>query len=142
MVEWVDGAILAPEPASAEMVQNADRQLRVRLPLDFLEVARLRQGARPEPGRVQLPDGSTVSVECLLHFEEEPFYLNIVARLFPLRGVLQKGVIPFAEDIGGDVFCFNYRKDPEHPTVLYWSVDTGPIHLADSFTDLVGLLTL
>ena len=141
-MEWVDAAILAPEPAAADMVRNAERQLRVRLPLDFLEVAGLRQGARPEPGLIQLPDGSTVSVGCLLHFEQEPFYQNIVARLFPLRGVLQKGIIPFAEDIGGDVSCFNYRKDPEHPTVLYWGVDTGPIHLAESFTDWVGLLTL
>jgi hypothetical protein len=140
LVQWVDSAIATPGPASDQAVRDAERRLRVRLPLDFLEVARVHQGARPEPGRIALPDGSVTSVGCLLHFQDEPFHQNIAARGFPLQGVLAKGVIPFAEDIGGDVFCFNYRKDPQHPAVEYWSVDTGGIRLAASFTEFVALL--
>ncbi len=49
-------------------------------------------------------------------------------------------VIPFAEDIGGDLFCFDYRRDPAYPSVVFWSVDTGSVPLADSFTAFLDTL--
>lgn len=140
MVEWHDEAISSPPLADDAAVRAAERALRVRFPADFLEVARAHQGAAPEPARVDLPDGSVTAVGRLLHFEEEPGLSNVVHRGFPLQGVLAKGIIPFAEDIGGDVFCFNYRKTPEHPTIAYWSVDTGTVPIAASFTAFVALL--
>jgi hypothetical protein len=140
MVEWHDSAISNPSAPDDATVRRAERALRVRLPPDFLEVARGHQGAAPEPARVDLPDGSVTAVGHLLHFEEEPGTSNIVHRGFPLLGALAKGIIPFADDIGGDLFCFNYRKTPEHPTVVYWSVDTGTVPIADTFTAFVALL--
>ena len=140
MVTWTDSLIPNPPPASAEAVKQAERVLRVPLPADFLAVARVRQGAAPVPNEITLPDGSVTGVQHLLHFEEKPGMQNIVARRFPVEGVLPKGVIPFAEDIGGDLFCFNYREDYDAPTVDYWSVDTGLVPLAASFTEFVGLL--
>lgn len=136
MIEWHDGAIRAPEPASDAAVRDAERQLRVRLPADFLAVAQVHQGAAPVPAKVDLPDGSTTSVAHLLHFAEGTG--NIVARGFPVEGVIDKGVIPFAEDIGGDLFCFNYRETPDTPSVAYWSVDTGLAPLADGFDAFVA----
>lgn len=138
MVEWHDAALTSPAPASDEAVRAAERQLRVRFPADFLAVARAHQGAAPEPAKVDLPDGSVTSVGHLLHFEEGT--ANIAARRFPVEAVLQKGVIPFAEDIGGDLFCFNYRKTPDAPTIVYWSVDSGPLAIADSFSAFVRMI--
>ena len=112
MVTWKDDLIPNPAPASDEAVRRAERALRVRFPADFLAVARARQGAAPVPNGITLPDGSVTGVHHLLHFAEEPAMRNIVARRFPVEGVLPKGVIPFAEDIGGDLFCFNHRKNP------------------------------
>lgn len=95
--------------------------------------------ARPKPASFKLPDGSGEGIAYLLHFEDDLFS-NIAARIFPLRDVLLKGVIPFAEALGGNVLCFNYRKDPGGPTVEFWSVDTGPVPMTSSFTDLLTKL--
>ncbi len=139
MVTWRDGAITNPKPATPDAVRRAKRELRVRFPADYLAVAAMHQGARPKPASFKLPDGSGEGIAYLLHFEDDLFS-NIAARIFPLRDVLLKGVIPFAEALGGNVLCFNYRKDPGNPTVEFWSVDTGPVPVASSFTDLLTKL--
>ena len=139
-VVWNDSLIPDPPVADDAAVREAERALRVRLPPEFLAIARTRQGSRPAPGAVTLPDGSVTAVKNLLHFEEEPGIRNIVHRRFPVMSVLAKGIIPFAEDIGDDLFCFNYRKDPYHPSVVFWSVDTGSVHLADDFDAFVAML--
>lgn len=140
MVEWTAGAIQDPSPPADAVVRQAEDELRVDLPADFLAVARACQGARPQPGGVTLPDGSVTAVDCLLHFEDAPFTTNILAAGFPYEGILPKGVIPFARDIGGDVYCFNYRDDYDRPSVVYWSADTGMVPLAASFTEFVASL--
>lgn len=139
-VFWRDSLIVDPPAASDAAVREAERSLRVGLPADFLEVARVHQGATPVPAKVTLPDGAVTSVKNLLHFEDEPGMRNIVHRRFPVLDVLDKGIIPFAEDIGDDLFCFNYRKDPYDPSVVFWSVDTGAVLLAPDFDSFVAML--
>lgn len=140
-MDWVDSAIPSPAPASDTAVRAAERALRVPLPEAFLAVAAVHQGAAPVPARLQLPDGSGTAVQHLLHFEDQPFVSNIVAARFPLADVLPKGVIPFAHDVGLDVFCFNYREDFDRPSVGYWSVDSGLVPVAEGFAEFLDLLT-
>lgn len=140
MVQWVDGAISNPPIASATAIKAAENHLRVDLPLDFLAIAAAHQGASPVPAKVHLPDGSVTSVAHLLHFEPTPFVSNIVAAQFPWQGVVDKGIIPFAADTGGDVYCFNYRDDYDNPGVVFFSVDHGVVPLASSFTAFVAWL--
>ncbi|MFC5063590.1 SMI1/KNR4 family protein [Actinomycetospora atypica] len=125
-------------PAGDAVVREHEDRLRVDLPRDFLAVAQHRQGAAPHPAKVTLPDGSATAVARLLHFGEG--FGNIVTRGFPLEGVLDKGVIPFAEDVGGDVFCFSFREDYDRPPVVFWTVDHGAVRLADDFTAFVAML--
>ncbi len=140
MVTWQAGVSPNPSVASDAAVRAAERALRIRFPADLLAVARVQQGAVPTPAKITLPDGAVTAVKHLLHFAEEPGMQNIVARQFPVANVLDKGVIPFAEDIGDDLFCFNYRETPDTPSVVFWSVDSGIIPLAASFTEFVALL--
>ena len=138
MVSWQPGDIAEPRPAPDSAVREAERVLRVRLPGDFLAVAAVHQGATPAPAKFDLPDGSISAVAHLLHFE--PGFGNIVTRRFPVEPVLEKGIIPFAEDVGGDLLCFNYRNTPDNPSVVFWSVDGGSVELAPSFTVFVDAL--
>ena len=140
MVTWHDNMIKDPPIASEDKVRAAERELRVAFPADYLAVARAHQGARPEPANVTLPDGAVTAVGSLLHFEDAPFYTNIVAAMSPVEDVVPKGVVPFAEDIGGDLFCFNFRDDFDRPTVSFWSVDSGLVPIAGGFTEFVGML--
>ena len=139
-VDWQPDAVPGAPPAIADQVIAAYRALgRWPLPQDFLEIASGKQGARPVPGSFTLPDGRVEAVEHLLHFQGDSFS-DIVERRFPLQDVLDDGVIPFAECLGGDVLCFDFRADRENPTVAFWSVDTGLVPLAASFTAFVALL--
>jgi cell wall assembly regulator SMI1 len=143
-VSWFDGAIDNPSPASDEKVQKAERELGVRLPADFLAIAKTHQGAMPEPECFDLPKGGRGSIKYLLHFEEEPFYSNIVSRGEPVRDVLPEKVIPFAEDGGGNLLCFDYRNSDETPEILFWHHEGNmpfPLQtIASSFTDLIERL--
>lgn len=134
MVDWVDGAIDDPRPASDTAVRQAQDELEVELPAEFLAVAQIHQGAAPVPAAIDLPNGFSTSVDHLLHFEDSPFVSNIVAAVFPLLDVLDEGIIPFAADAGGEFFCFDYRADDEQPSVVFWSVDWGVVPLAPDFT--------
>ncbi|GAA0510461.1 SMI1/KNR4 family protein [Paractinoplanes deccanensis] len=140
MVDWVDGAIDDPQPASDTAVRQAQDELEVRLPPDFLAVAQIHQGAAPVPAGIDLPNGFGTAVDHLLHFEDSPFVSNIVAAIFPLLDVLDEGIIPFAADVGGDFFCFDYRADDDQPSVVFWSVDWGIVPLAPDFAGFLGML--
>ncbi|XVV14066.1 SMI1/KNR4 family protein [Actinoplanes sp. CA-131856] len=140
MVTWVDGAIDDPQPAPDTAVRQAQDDLEVELPPDFLAVARVHQGAAPVPASIDLPNGFGTTVGHLLHFEDRPFTSNIVAAIFPLLDVLDEGIIPFAADTGGDFFCFDYRADADHPSVVFWSVDWGVVPLAPNFAAFLGML--
>ena len=140
LVEWVPEAVPGAPRAIAEQVIGTYRAIgRWPLPEDFLEVAAEHQGVRPVPSAFDLPGGFVQSVEHLLHFEPDSFS-NLVTRRFPLEGVLDEGVIPFAECLGSDVLCFDFREDRDAPSVAYWSVDTGLVPRAASFTAFVALL--
>ena len=136
MVTWVQDTPFLP--ASDDVVRAHEDVLRVDLPRDFLAIAQRRQGASPEPAGVTLPNGFVTAVDQLLHFEEG--FRNIVTRRFPLETVLDKGVIPFADDIGGGVYCFSYRDDYDRPPVVFWSVGWGALPLAPSFTAFLDTL--
>lgn len=140
MVTWDNGAIANPPPASDEAVRQAENELRVDLPADFLAVARTHQGASPQPASIDLRDGFVTDVDCLFHFEPSPFTSNILAAGFPFQDVLPKGIIPFARDVGGDVFCFNYRDDYDNPSVVFFGAGFGIVPLAPNFTAFLALL--
>lgn len=141
MVSWVDGTVTDPAPVTDAQVRAVEKELRVRLPADFLAVAKAHPGARPQPADILLPGGFGTSVLGLLHFGDDgPPISNILSCQWLLRDVLQKGVIPFAQDIGHDVFCFNYRKDYDNPSVLFWGQGFGAIPLAPSFAAFLELL--
>jgi SMI1/KNR4 family protein SUKH-1 len=54
--------------------------------------------------------------------------------------VLDKGVIPFAQDVGHDVFCFDCREDYDRPSVMFWGQGFGTLPLAPSFSAFLELL--
>ncbi|WP_067501220.1 SMI1/KNR4 family protein [Actinoplanes sp. TFC3] len=142
MVKWVDGAIDDPRPASDVAVRQAQDELGVDLPPEFLAVAQVHQGAVPVPAGIDLPNGFATAVGHLLHFEDAPFVSNIGAAMFPLQDVLEEGIVPFAADVGGDFFCFDYRADGDHPSVVFWSVDWGVVPLAPDFAGFLAMLRL
>ena len=63
------------------------------------------------------------------------------------EGVLFNGkmrLIPFAQNGGGDLYCFLYEKDMEEPRiVLYYHDDySGPVLEAESFDEFLYVILL
>jgi hypothetical protein len=57
---------------------------------------------------------------------------------------LPEGLVPFADDGGGDYMCLDYRNKPEAPGVVYWAHERGKhdsvFPLANSFSEFLDIL--
>lgn len=141
-VTWHEHLIDNPRRASAEAVRETEQEFGVTFPADYLAVATVHQGARPEPESITLPDGTGTGFGRLLHFEDAPPHTNIISRRWVVQDWLPERVVPFA-DSSGDLWCFDFRADPANPTVVYYAHDDPNESLpvvASSFTDLINKL--
>ncbi len=137
-VSWLDELEGSPR-ASEATVREIENELGVRFPADYLAIAAIHQGASPEPYVVQLPNGKRTTFEQLLHFERSANpHTYIVAKVWLYLDRLPENVIPFARS-SGDLWCFDFRDDPDNPPIVYWSIyfDENIQKVADTFTELV-----
>ena len=55
-----------------------------------------------------------------------------------------EGLVPFADDGGGNLTCFDYRKTKENPSIVFWVHDDPEgedVHfVANNFDDFVAML--
>lgn len=141
-LEWTDWFLTPAPRLTDERIHIVERRLGVRLPADYLEVVRDRQGAAPSPSVVPLPDGSSTVLNALLHLEEQPEGLSLISAGCP-DDLLPRWLVPFANDPGDNLFCFDYAADAAHPPVVFWPYDhlpDPPVWVADSFTALLSQL--
>ena len=146
-VQWEDYVIENPPAVSDAQVHEVEWAIGRRLPQDYLRVARLNQGRTPEPGCFDLADGDRSCINSLLVFEEGHSDY-IPGRLWLMEGGRPNSgpsvIVPFAWDAGGSLICFDYRSDPENPTVVFWDHEANAKRriqtIASSFTDLLDKL--
>lgn len=141
------------EPEATEaMIAEVEQELGIRYPDDFRRAAPGIHGAGPEQssfsyqnrfiGRVGTSLGRVLSFSPTSSF----YVLRKVRNLD--EGLRPDGVIPFGVDGGGDLMAFDFRKDPEHPPVVYIAIteaddEGGDGHvypLASSFTEFLSML--
>jgi hypothetical protein len=81
--------------------------------------------------------------EILIHIEniqsgEEPDW--------DIKYRFEDGLIPFGDNGGGDLICFDYRKnrDTDNPPIVIWNHDMGFEHrvvfIANSFEEFINML--
>jgi len=74
----------------------------------------------------------------LLKCDEEPDW--------PIEYRFEDGVIPFGDNGGGDMICFDYRKNrtTDNPPIVIWNHDMGLEHrvvfIAKNFEEFVDML--
>lgn len=143
-VRWQDFLISNPPPVSDKQVREVEQAIGWRLPEDYLTVVRVNQGRFPKPNAFDLADGDGSAINYLLAFEGG-ISTSILARMAMMEDALPpdivRYIVPFANDGGGNVLCFDYRTDPENPAVVFWDHEGGPMQtIASSFTDLIDKL--
>lgn len=126
-----------------ERVAEVETALGVRFPEDYKACVKRFHGGNPRDNAFEFDDpdvgrmGSCLGV--LLSFSrEDPG--NIGERYRRLSPFLPEGVIPFGDDGGGDLMCFQYHgSDP--PTVVYWHHgERSVVPLAPTFSDFIEML--
>lgn len=65
---------------------------------------------------------------------------------WPIEYRFEDGLIPFGDNGGGDLICFDYRKDREtdNPPIVIWNHDMGLEHrvvfIAPNFEEFINML--
>jgi cell wall assembly regulator SMI1 len=141
---------LCEPPVDDQVIDNLEHTLGIKFPPDFRQVIHRCHGGVPvERSAFDYEDpsigktGSGIGALMTLYPDDTGSILTTL-RLLAIDEQLPDKVIPFADDGGGDMMCLDYREDPDHPKVVYWSheeeKDKSIIPLADSFTEFLAML--
>ncbi|MFC4620420.1 SMI1/KNR4 family protein [Camelliibacillus cellulosilyticus] len=115
----------------------------IEFPNDFKEVVVKYHGCRPEQDVFRMNDKEE-TFNFLLSFSKEDEYNYILSTYEGVKDRLIDKVYPFANDPGGNLFCFDYRKSDMNPQIVFWDHEVAfedpekaITYLCDSFTELL-----
>ena len=82
--------------------------------------------------------------------EDIPFHIENIKSgeesNWPIQYKFEDGLIPFGDNGGGDMICFDYRKDrtTDNPPIVIWNHDMGLEHrvvfIANNFEEFINML--
>ncbi len=134
------------QPVSKQEVEAIEWVLGVKLPDDYLECAMVNHGGRPSLKCLDFAKRKDNVFQSLLPLTEQSKRMGVVQMISSVTDRLPGQVIPFGNDPGGNLYCFDYRRSPS-PRVVYWdhelAVGNPPeaiVPVAESFTELLGML--
>jgi|SRR3990170_2098806 len=138
-IAWEDcrGELGDPE------VRKVEQALGVSFPEDYRACVKKCHGGRPRDNNFSFVDPALGRMESslaiLLSFSDDDVE-NIVETHRRLLPFLPHGVIPFADDGGGDFVCFQYAGQSQ-PSVVYWHHgERSVVPLSESFSGFLGML--
>lgn len=135
-------------PVAESRFRQVEEALGVRFPGDYAECVRQCHGGTPSRRNSHVPAASTPFGSCLaalLSFAEDNPE-NILRICKWVADQLPPGLVPFAEDGGGDYVCFDYGGvgPGGAPGVVYWHRTGLPENevtpLASDFSSFVQML--
>ena len=140
-LEWV----LPQTPVTEEDLAAVSTILKQPFPDDFKGWLFRHNGATPEPSELSLEDGLTLIINCFISFSQsdDP---NVVSILNMLGPRLPIGLLPIAEDHGGNYVCLRYLAETSTPDVVLWLHEEADpncsiVEIASSFTNLIQRIT-
>lgn len=136
-LEW----ILPQTPVSEDDLSSVSTFLKQPLPEDFRGWLLQHNGAVPEPSELSLEDGLILVINCFLSFSHDDTP-NVASVLEMLNARLPDGLIPIAEDHGGNYVCLRYTSKTNSPHVVLWLHEEADpkraiVPIASSFTELI-----
>lgn len=143
MVEWK----YTTDPVGIDEIGKAEKAMGVKFPKDYVECAKTNHQGHPSPDKFDCEKRKGLVFNYLYSLKEgDSDYIVDVYKSYQ-DGRMEKGLVPFADDPGGDEICFDYRKDKNNPSVVYWDHEIafddpeGAIsYVCDSFSDLIEKL--
>ncbi|ARU61424.1 hypothetical protein CBW65_10725 [Tumebacillus avium] len=141
-LEWI---VLEDRVTDAD-IARVEELFKIQFPKDFIECALVNHGGHPEKDVFDFGQHIGKVFGFMLSFNPESslylpnVYNNVLDRL-------ADHVYPFADDPGGNLLCFDYRRDKDNPTIVYWDhevafldAEKGLYPVCDTFTELLHKL--
>ena len=135
-VEWQD-----PMPApSQEDIAFVERTVGVKLPSDFKDFCWHYHGGFPDPDEIEIAGfGRTLVNQVLPFVDDNKEGIRSIASVSKDVEGLTEGLVPFAEEPGGNYFCFDCRSGKQN--VVFWFHEQNTVfEICDSFTEFVEIL--
>ncbi|HOZ48660.1 MAG TPA: SMI1/KNR4 family protein [Candidatus Hydrogenedentes bacterium] len=139
-VNWM----LPQTPVTPVEVERFETVSKVNLPEDFKSWLLRHNGSCPEPPRIDLDDGQGIYLNSFLSFSRQDKY-NVFSMIETMSGRLPEGLVPIADDSGGNFVCFRYSSRTSQPEVVFWDHEEADPKLATrliaaSFSEFVSKL--
>ena len=123
-------SIIYPLPTDA-LLQEREGAWRVKLPDDYKEFIKRKNGFRPSKNLFSLTNRSFLIerfLSILENTKDNPlgmYDIDVVMsqldeRLFVHEDILGFELIPIVALYGGDFLCLNYLEDTENPSICIW----------------------
>ncbi|HDR7393896.1 SMI1/KNR4 family protein [Bacillus toyonensis] len=127
-----------------EQIQQLEQYFGIKFPNDFIECVKKYDGGYPTPDTFDIPGQDEDSFNNLLTLDSER-KSSILQTYEGIKERLVDKVYPFGRDSFGNFLCFDYRNNPQSPTVVFWDHEVEEMEEAifpvcTSFTELLNSL--
>jgi cell wall assembly regulator SMI1 len=127
-----------------ENIQKVEQYFNIKFPMDFVECVKRYDSGYPRPKIFDVPEQDENVFSKLLTFDLES--RNSIIQVYDdIKDRLPNKVYPFGKDSFGNHLCFDYRSNPESPTVVFWDHEEEDMEKAiypvcSTFTELLASL--
>ena len=144
-ISWRPYVWKTARPATPQEMAKLEEELGVSLPADYKNLAITHQGMAPTPCVLDIGRGNTVVCELLtISFDEEHWGSSMLEAYKDTQHYLPQGIYPFAATGAGDFICFDYRRSPDAPSVVFYFTEAegeeAIYPVANSFTEYLSKL--
>lgn len=145
-IDWGDKTV----EATLEDIRRLEQEFGVEYPQSYVDCVLAHNGAYPEPDVIVVPGDRQTIVQGLAEVNAETEHRTSVLEIHnDLRRFLPTGVIIFAQEPGGNYFCFDFRNVNGEPPVVFWdherideqNPDAAILPVCGSFTEFLEMIT-
>lgn len=127
------------EAVDETVVSEVEGLLNIKFPGDYIKIAKVNHGASVSPECIHV-DGEERVFGGLLSFDNDSLE-NIVEHCKLYDEHTKLGYIAFGRDPGGNNFYFDYKKNKENPSIVFWNHEMDTFsEIATTFTEFLSLL--
>ncbi len=132
-----------------EKILKVEQILGVKFPDEYKNCVTKYHGGNPVENKFSfICKNNRKIVSCLgvlLRFDEKYEGDNIINTINNISGQIPEKIIPFADDGGGDLICFDFKnKNGDLPKIVYWhherNLEESITPVCDSFSDFIEML--
>jgi len=115
------------------------------LPEDFKNWLLEHNGSCPDPQEIPLIDGFILVINAFVSFSEKDTSNAFSVLKFMKEDRSLEGIIPIAEDYGGNYVCLRYSSKNDEPDIIFWDHEEADPAvaiqtIASSFTEFIQRL--